>query len=105
MTSRRQRAEDGGAPRRDSNPCDKALYLTENSSDTAATGDFLSRLSVDERDRLLKYGETRDLASMIGATRQWVSSVLAWYEDEGIVVRDGSRLLVLDEERLLDQSL
>ena len=254
MTSRHRRAEDGPSRPRDGNRYDKALYLTESSSDTAATGDFLSRLSIDERDHLLKYGETRDyapgefffrqgdphdgihviasgrvrsyytspagrevtlgywtahhfvgapqifgggqhmwssvaveqsrgiwlpgrvlkariyeapdlaialiegleqkakcytsllqivatrsmskrlahllltlanhegkrsngqvvldrrftheeLASMLGATRQWVSSVLAWYEDEGIVVRNGSRLLVLDEERLLDRSL
>ena len=62
MTSRHRRAEDGGSRRRDGNRCDKALYLTESSSDTAATGNFLSRLSVDERDRLLKYGETRDYA-------------------------------------------
>ena len=46
-----------------------------------------------------------ELAGMIGATRQWVSSILAWFEEEGIVARDGSRLLVLDEKRLLDQSL
>ena len=28
-----------------------------------------------------------ELASMIGATRQWVSSVLAWYEDGGLLLQ------------------
>ena len=135
MTSRHRPADGGGSRRRDDDSCDKALYLTESSSESAATGTFLSRLSTDERNRLLKCGAAHDyapgefffrqgdphdgihviasgrvrsyedLASMIGATRQWVSSIPAWFEEEGIVARDGPRFLVLDEKRLLDQSL
>ena len=46
-----------------------------------------------------------ELANMIGATRQWVSLTLERFEKEGIVARDSSLIVVLDEKRLLDQSL
>ena len=53
-------------------------------------------------DRLFTHEE---LASMIGATRQWVSLTLERFEKEGIVARDETRIIVLDEKRLLDRSL
>lgn len=46
-----------------------------------------------------------ELASMIGATRQWVSLTLERLEKEGIVARDSSLIVILDENRLLDWSL
>jgi CRP-like cAMP-binding protein len=46
-----------------------------------------------------------ELASMIGATRQWVSLTLERFGKEGIVARDDSLIIVLDEKRLLDRSL
>ena len=46
-----------------------------------------------------------ELASMIGATRQWVSLSLERFEREGIVARDGSHIVVLDEKQLLNRSL
>jgi CRP-like cAMP-binding protein len=46
-----------------------------------------------------------ELASMIGATRQWVSLTMERFEKEGIVARDGTLIVVLDEKQLLDQSL
>ncbi|MBT6429092.1 MAG: Crp/Fnr family transcriptional regulator [Rhodospirillaceae bacterium] len=46
-----------------------------------------------------------ELASMIGATRQWVSLTLERFEKEGIVARDDSLIVVLDEKRLLEKSL
>jgi len=53
-------------------------------------------------DRRLTHEE---LACMIGATRQWVSMTLERFEKEGIVARDGSLIVVLDEKLLLDRSL
>ena len=45
-----------------------------------------------------------ELASMIGATRQWVSQTLERFEKDHCVARDGSRIILLDYERLLEKS-
>lgn len=46
-----------------------------------------------------------ELANMIGATRQWVSLTLERFQNDGIVARHGSLIVVLDEKRLLERSL
>jgi len=46
-----------------------------------------------------------ELASMIGATRQWVSQTLERFEKEEIVARNATVIVVLDEKRLLDRSM
>ena len=45
-----------------------------------------------------------ELASMIGATRQWVSQTLERFEKDHCVARDGSRIILLDHGRLLEKS-
>lgn len=44
------------------------------------------------------------LASMIGATRQWVSSTLDKFEAAGLISRDGEHIVVIDRRGLLERS-
>jgi CRP/FNR family transcriptional regulator, cyclic AMP receptor protein len=42
----------------------------------------------------------RDLAAMIGATRESVNKLLSWYEDRGVIQRRSGHIVVVDRERL-----
>lgn len=46
-----------------------------------------------------------ELASMIGATRQWVTISLRHFERVGILAIEKDRVVILDKERLQDQSI
>lgn len=45
-----------------------------------------------------------DLASMVGATRQWVSMTLRRFADEGLIATSRRRLIILQPERLAAMS-
>ena len=45
-----------------------------------------------------------DLASMVGATRQWVSITLKRFADQGLLTMDRRRLVILQPERLASMS-
>lgn len=61
---------------------------------------------VDQHDGLLIGSRfTHDeLASMIGATRQWVSATMDQFESAGLITRKGDHIVVADRHGLLERS-